>query len=185
MNQASDFSTVSSCIPSIMHFFFFLIAVISTTAIAKPLPDAQTNTPFGYFPSDFGAAGQFLNPIKSWAKNPPFSPIPLIHPFFQQSSIRQVSLGEALHYSGLTVTILYKWILPTQTALTLAIRPLFRMGLPKGIPPAPIQQRSIRRELVQHSNNSENSGVALTRAVIKACAALETNMERLGPLQAN
>ena len=33
----------------------------------------------------------------------------------------QKSLGEALYYSGLAVTIL-KRILPTQTALTLAIR---------------------------------------------------------------
>lgn len=70
-------------------------------------------------------------------------------------------------------------------ALTIAIPLLFRMALLKRIPPATTQQRTIRRELVQHSDNSENSGVALTRAVIKVSAARGTNMELLGPFQAN
>lgn len=53
-----------------MNISFFLIAVISSVAIAKPLLDFQTNTPFGYFPSSFGAAGQLYTPLNSQAKKP-------------------------------------------------------------------------------------------------------------------
>lgn len=69
-----------------MHISFFLIAVISATAIAKPLPDVQTNTPFGYFPSDFGAAGPLFTPLNLLAKKAKktFYPIPLIQRLFQQ-----------------------------------------------------------------------------------------------------
>ena len=54
------FSTEVSCLHSIsiMHISNLLIAVIVTAAIAKPLPDAQTGSPFGYFPSDFGDEGE-------------------------------------------------------------------------------------------------------------------------------
>lgn len=53
-----------------MNISFFLIAVISSVAIAKPLLDFQTNTPFGYFPRSFGAAGQLFTPLNSRAKKP-------------------------------------------------------------------------------------------------------------------
>lgn len=43
-----------------MHISNLLIAVIVTAAIAKPLPDAQTGWPFGYFPSDFGDEGEMF-----------------------------------------------------------------------------------------------------------------------------
>lgn len=69
--------------------------------------------------------------------------------------------------------------------MTVETRLLSRTALPKGIPKATIQQRSIHRELVQHSDISENSGVALSRAANRASAAWETNMEILDPLQAN
>lgn len=55
--------------------------------------------------------------------------------------------GEALQSRWLTITMpsLFQTALP----LKIAIRPLFRMALPKWIPPTTTQQRNIRRELVQ------------------------------------
>lgn len=73
----------------------------------------------------------------------------------------------------------------SRAIMTLETRLLSRTALPNRIPKATIRQRSIPLELVQHSNISENSGVALSRAVNRASAAWETNMEILGPLQAN
>lgn len=86
-NQISDFSKEFLCLHpiSIMHTFNFLIAAISTAAIAKPLPDAQTGSSFGYFPSNFGAEGKFFTPLKSRGKNPPFSSLsPLIQTSFNR-----------------------------------------------------------------------------------------------------
>ncbi len=84
----------------------------------------------------------------------------------------------------LTVTICPLIRLLSGATMKVEIRLLSRTPLPKGIPKATIQQRSIPRELVQHSDFSENSGVALSRAANRASAAWETNMEILDPLQA-
>lgn len=185
---------------SIMHISTFLIAVISTAAIAKPLPDAQAGSPSGYFPSDFGAQGWLFTPFRS-----PGEKYLLLFSFsahsniFQKSSIMRLNSWDP-QYSGLTMAIPYLTVtirplirtalklvirLLSRATMTVETRLLSRTALPKGIPKATVQQRSIPRELVQHSDISENSGVALSRAANRASAAWETNMEILDPFQAN
>lgn len=122
---------------------------------------------------------------------------PLLFSFSAHSNILQqnftirLNSGEPLLCSSLTKAVTIRPLIRTAFELvirllsTVEIRLLSRTALSNGIPKAIIQQQSIPQELVQHSNISENSGVAPSRAANRASAAWETTMEILEPLQAN